>query len=73
MHASSFLLTAKATGADSSNTHYSGVVLDMDMAGLAYTRLPSVGGGAPSSSYGAWGVTSLGVGYRHRFHDLGGR
>lgn len=36
---------------------------------LAHTRLPSVSsGGVPSTTYGAWGVTSLGVGYRYRFH-----
>lgn len=36
---------------------------------LAHTRLPSVSnGGLPSTTYGAWGVTSLGVGYRYRFH-----
>lgn len=36
---------------------------------LAHTRLPSVAtGGTPSTTYGAWGVTSVGVGYRYRFH-----
>ncbi len=36
---------------------------------LAHTRLPSVSSvGTPSTRYGAWGVTSVGVGMRYRFH-----
>lgn len=36
---------------------------------LAHTRLPSISNsGLPSTTYGAWGVTSVGVGFRHRFH-----
>jgi hypothetical protein len=42
LHVSPFLLTPSATGADSTNTHSSGVVVDMDMCGLAYTRMPRV-------------------------------
>ncbi len=41
-------------------------------AELAYTRLPTAGGGsAPAASYGGWGVTTVGVGVRLRFHALG--
>lgn len=36
---------------------------------LAHTRLPSVSNsGTPNTTYGAWGVTSVGIGYRYRFH-----
>lgn len=42
LHVSSFLATDAATGADTAYTHSSGVFLDMDMVGLAYTRLPRV-------------------------------
>jgi hypothetical protein len=42
LHVSSFLATDADTGADSAYTHSSGVFVDMDMAGLAYTRLPRV-------------------------------
>lgn len=42
LHASSHLYTDPATGADTDYTHRSGVYLDMEMAGLAYTRLPRV-------------------------------
>jgi hypothetical protein len=40
LHASSFLLTTASTGAASASTHRSGAVVDMDMVGLLYTRLP---------------------------------
>ena len=39
---SSFLYTNAADGADTAYTHNSGVFVDMDMAGIAYTRLPRV-------------------------------
>jgi hypothetical protein len=39
---SSFLYTNSADGADTLYTHNSGVFVDMDMAGIAYTRLPRV-------------------------------
>lgn len=42
LHVSSFLATAALDGADSAYTHSSGVFMDMDMVGLAYTRLPRV-------------------------------
>lgn len=42
LHVSSFLYTAAADGADQAQTHRSGVFIDMDMVGLAYTRLPRV-------------------------------
>lgn len=42
LHLSSFMLTPAATGADSAVTHISGIVVDMDMTGLAYTRMPRV-------------------------------
>lgn len=42
LHPSSFLLKAKATGADTASTHRSGFICDMEMMGLAYTRLPRV-------------------------------
>jgi hypothetical protein len=42
LHPSAFLYTDAATGADSAYTHYSGIIVDMDMVGLAYTRLPRV-------------------------------
>lgn len=42
LHTSSFLYTNAADGSDSAYTHLSGVFMDMDMAGLAYTRLPRV-------------------------------
>lgn len=40
LHASSFLRKTASTGADSAGTHLSGVVVDMNMVGLLYTRLP---------------------------------
>lgn len=42
LHLSSFLRTDPDTGADTAYTHTSGIQLDMDMCGLAYTRLPRV-------------------------------
>lgn len=39
---SSYLYTDADTGADSAYTHSSGLVVDMDKCGLAYTRLPRV-------------------------------
>lgn len=42
LHVSSFLYTAAADGADQAQTHNSGLFVDMDMVGLAYTRLPRV-------------------------------
>lgn len=39
---SSFLYTNAADGADTAFTHNSGAFVDMDMAGIAYTRLPRV-------------------------------
>lgn len=40
LHPSSFLRTTAATGAAVAGTHLSGVVVDLNMAGLLYTRLP---------------------------------
>ena len=42
LHTSSFLLCDPATGADTASTHKSGIFVDMDMLGLAYTRMPRV-------------------------------
>lgn len=42
LHPSSFLYTDSKTGADTAYTHRSGIVCDMDMVGLAYTRMPRV-------------------------------
>lgn len=42
LHPTSFLYTNADTGADSSYTHTSGIFVDMDRVGLAYTRLPRV-------------------------------
>lgn len=42
LHANSFLHTDAATGEDTAFTHSSGVYIDMEMAALAYTRLPRV-------------------------------
>lgn len=42
LHATSFLATDPKTGADSNLTVNSGVQLDMDMVGVAYTRMPRV-------------------------------
>lgn len=42
LHATSFLLTDADTGADTANTHLSGIQVDMDMVGLAYSRMPRV-------------------------------
>lgn len=42
LHTSFFLYTDAATGADQAQTHRSGLYLDMDMCGIAYTRLPRV-------------------------------
>lgn len=40
LHPSSFLRKTASTGADVAGTHLSGAVVDMDMCGLSYTRLP---------------------------------
>lgn len=40
LHPSSFLRKTASTGADSAGTHLSGLVLDLNMCALAYTRLP---------------------------------
>lgn len=40
LHPSSFLRKTAATGADAAGTHLSGVVVDLNMAALLYTRLP---------------------------------
>jgi hypothetical protein len=42
LHVSFFLKTAVADGEDTANTHLSGVFIDMEMVGLAYSRLPRV-------------------------------
>lgn len=42
LHLSSFLYTDPDTGADNVQTHKSGVVVDMDKIGLAYSRKPRV-------------------------------
>lgn len=42
LHLTSFLRTDPQTGADTAYTHTSGVQVDLDMAGLAYTRMPRV-------------------------------
>lgn len=42
LHLSSFLYTTAATGADTDYTHRSGVAVDMDMCGIAFTRAPRV-------------------------------
>jgi hypothetical protein len=42
LHTSSFLATDPDSGEDTDYTHRSGVFIDMEMAGLAYTRLPRV-------------------------------
>jgi hypothetical protein len=42
LHITSFLYTDASTGADSAYTHKSGIVVDMNMTGLAYTRKPRV-------------------------------
>lgn len=42
LHATSFLRCDPETGEDTAYTHKSGVFLDMDMVGLAYTRMPRV-------------------------------
>lgn len=42
LHPSSFLYTDSKSGADTAYTHRSGLVVDMDMVGLAYTRMPRV-------------------------------
>jgi hypothetical protein len=41
LHCSSFLYTDANTGDDTAYTHRSGIILDMEYAGLAYTRLPN--------------------------------
>lgn len=41
LHTSAFLRKTTA-GADVAGTHLSGIVVDMDMVGLAYTRLPRI-------------------------------
>jgi hypothetical protein len=40
LHPSAFLYTDADTGADTLYTHRSGVILDMSMMGLAYSRMP---------------------------------
>lgn len=42
LHITSFLYTDADTGADTAFTHKSGIVVDMNMTGLAYTRKPRV-------------------------------
>jgi hypothetical protein len=42
LHITSFLYTDPDTGADTAYTHKSGIVVDMNMTGLAYTRKPRV-------------------------------
>jgi len=42
LHITSFLYTDPDTGADTAFTHKSGIVVDMNMCGLAYTRKPRV-------------------------------
>ena len=42
LHLSSFLLTDATAGTDTTGTHISGTFQDMDMCGLAYTRMPRV-------------------------------
>lgn len=42
LHLSSYLRKNTTTGADTAYTHRSGIVVDMDMSGLAYTRLPRI-------------------------------
>lgn len=42
LHLSSFLYTDPNTGADTNFTHSSGVFVDENMCGLAYTRMPRV-------------------------------
>ena len=42
LHPSSYLRKSTSTGADTAYTHRSGIVVDMDMCGLAYTRLPRI-------------------------------
>lgn len=42
LHVTSFLRTDPDTGADTAYTHLSGIQVDMDMVGLAYTRMPRV-------------------------------
>lgn len=42
LHPTTFLATDAKTGADTNFTHNSGIFVDMDMVGLAYTRMPRV-------------------------------
>jgi hypothetical protein len=42
LHPSSYLRKTTTTGVDSAYTHKSGIVVDMDMVGLAYTRMPRI-------------------------------
>lgn len=42
LHPSSYLRKDTTTGKDTAYTHNSGIVVDMDMCGLAYTRLPRI-------------------------------
>lgn len=42
LHPSAFLATNAVDGTDSAYTHNSGIIVDMDMCGLAYTRMPRV-------------------------------
>ncbi len=42
LHPHSFLVTDADSGEDTANTHSSGLIVDLDMCGLAYMRLPRV-------------------------------
>lgn len=42
LHPTTFLATNAKDGTDTAQTHNSGLFLDMDMCGLAYTRMPRV-------------------------------
>ena len=42
LHSSSFIRCDASTGENTSATHKSGIFVDMDMVGLAYTRMPRV-------------------------------
>jgi hypothetical protein len=42
LHTSSFIKCDPVTGEDTADTHKSGIFIDMDMVGLAYTRMPRV-------------------------------
>jgi len=42
LHPTAFLYTKASDGTDQAQTTRSGIVVDMDMCGLAYTRMPRV-------------------------------